>query len=152
MPSKIVIDGNSWHCKLYNLTWENDPENLCQYVRGIFTSLLLQTLKVLTVLSLAVAGLALFGIAGFTLYEVLIAEGWGFVIKSLLVISALVATTFIIWGIVAVCLNRREISDFAKEKIKKRKTLSLLYEYLKAKKEKYCPLVEIDYTKKTKQA
>ena len=156
MPEKIKIDANSWHYKLYRKTWNAEPANLCAYVRGILTSALVQTLKLIFILAVCAIFFALIAGCSWVFYENFKKEGWGMFLPLLMIIGAILSVILGLVGIVWIREEGPDIPDafrkFFGGKIKKNRRASLIYEWLKAKKEKYCPLVEIQHTEKDKQA
>lgn len=149
MPEKIKIDANSWHYKLYSDGRSRvdvlEPKNLCDYFWGI-----LKTLGFFAMIGSLVLVLILLMLAGILLIG-MIASTLSMYFGPLIAIAV---TTFIVG--ICLCFYFRECisgSKTVRELSKKTSGfLRLILTYAKAKKEKYCPLVEIEHTKKDKQA
>ncbi len=139
MPEKIKIDGNSWHCKLYRLHWTDDPKDLCSYARRVFTSLLIMTLVI------GIIACILF-FSGFRIQHAIREFGGPLMLETLLMFLAVIAVmAALLGGVIALIQYGYKIGEGAR-KLAYHCAPNLLREWLKAKKEKYCPLVEIDYS------
>lgn len=160
----IKIKSNSWHYRFYKSTSQFDPVNLCEYVQTIIMSvfywILCWPIKIMdyfnnsmgikfrtidweqkvgfmiTMSMLATIGLVilhqLFGIT--LLYSLLFSQIVG--------VASVVLLFTILFGI-AHLINY--IDNLVITTKSKSKGPNLLIRYIKAKKDKFCPLVKVEY-------
>jgi hypothetical protein len=142
----LQVRANSWHYWVWRLgrAEYKRPKNLCRYFWHC-------TFKI--VAALIVTGLM---VTGITAIGILI---WSFpiVFSKVVILLAIAAGLFVVLGyIVGAWVDRRKATEDEREKKKVERlvaksqeppkppsTLGLIWAFIKAKKEKYCPLIQV---------
>jgi len=125
--------------KWVGITDPRDRTNLCSYIRGIFITLTIPTVLMLSPIISAIA--LLLGLEPSTWY-----------LKQIIII-AIIVTLFEV--AILVLIGYTILSDYYSETIKpvlfpdriKQKEPSVFIEWLKAKKQKICPMIEFTNNK-----
>lgn len=166
----INIKSSSWHYKFYKTTSQYPPTNLCEYVQALFLSIFvwitawpyaltkifskdLYSNLFLTKNNAEKIMLILLGCLTFSLGFLLLSDIIGLSLLVAIVFSQLasIISMGILLGILALCAVTLEaISNMFTKKISfKKNKPNLFIQYIKAKKEKHCPLITIDNTDET---
>lgn len=128
----MKISNQSWHYKLMKWVGITDPRdrtNLCSYIRGIFLTITIPLVLILSPIIIAIV--LLLGLEP---------SGWIF--------AATIVTIFEV--AILIVIGYTILSDYYSETIKhilfpnriKRKEPNIFFEWLKAKKQKICPMIE----------
>lgn len=139
----MIIKKNSWHFKLVekmnsNKAWEYQRFNttLCEYMRTVFFSLLT---VFLTVILCLIMGYFLVGAPIYTVVTGVLAPALeGSVLMWLLILFGVLAagcSKLVDW----LMATYQETCDFGKPK-----QPGIISAYLKARKEKYCPIIKVE--------
>ena len=125
MRKKIRIRNNSWHYRFYSRFHGTvaEPTDLCSYARGLLSAMFLEGTYIILMLASLVMLVAIL-VGSIMSYP----TGTGIVFVSLVAIVGLIFAS--------IKLGPKINKKFLAED-------SLTGAYLKAKKEKYCPLVEV---------
>ncbi len=123
----MKIKKDSWHYQLQKITGITNPQyrtNLCMYIRGLLITMLLPPLVVLV---------------PFVLFVLTMSFGYSIVITGIGVgVVVLIIIDLFNEKIVP------HLPSLPKRKQNKLKEPKLIIEYLKAKKQKICPLIEFE--------
>ena len=119
----MKINKNSWHYKYARLIRQGPmPETLCGYVTGTFGLTLLVLFLVFLFFTLTIAPIMVFGFD----YEPLRALGEGGLIMDFMMLF---------WGVIFLVIYLYN---------KCTENNNIFFEYLRAKKDKVCPLIEYE--------
>lgn len=145
----MKINKNDWHYKIQekNNMYPKYRTNLCDYMRGLSIALLIElSKKILIPIWLITSPFILIyymlsdtptiGLNGFSDQTLVGALIIGIMIDTMIILDK-------IWPIISPYLPKWEKKE-KKEKIKKEKGPNILLEYLKAKKQKICPIIEFE--------
>ncbi len=133
MPKKLKINGNSWHYNIYShMTNGEMPKDLCSYMKLVMSGLTLITFGIaITATMLVVGGIALW--KGFSECP----------LSMIMTLSGAVV-------LIAIPFGLSKLIELSYSKLFSEN--SLIGAWLKAKKEKYCPMIEVVDDEKSKQA
>ncbi|MDP1719287.1 MAG: hypothetical protein Q8L24_02580 [bacterium] len=145
----IQIRKDSWHYRLY-CWWKmrvdvSEPKNLCDYLWGILETF--GQFALIGAIALWMLAIVVMGIFSLALLAIVLWTGLG-------PLMAIAVLAVVAGFCVAICLRESIFGSRIAQSVfvKTSGFFNLIGAYLKAKKEKYCPLVEVVDSKEDKRA
>lgn len=151
----ITISRDSWHYRLHSMLWKSEPSNLCSYfwrylwMLILYASMGLVSCAAYFLVAFAFGVLVFVFLLGYSEEQLAELSVWTSSLAGTAVIAALIVMGTFIWvtckAFIGPWLGRRTQRRAARPRaIRTPKEPSLVSEWLKARKNRYCPLITVE--------